>query len=358
MSTYYKPPRPAAPSSSVAASSAPQSDTLRTLDIADRSIYIFPTPSSLPGSPGGSSAISAPSDFTDFTGSDARSRNASLSTSASTSRSPVGRHGRSSLSSPSSGVYIRRRRSPTVAATSSDPEVEVWDWNVEEERSDNEYWELEEEVERASRWDIVSNYHGSNGRHRTQPLVTAPFATTNDFIDQHYRVFLRSRTQSNISSITSNSRSSSRIAFTPQPRIHIPLLSFFASLLFLDLDDPALRLLSQSSPDSVLFPGQSNLLGSVEETEDERPNASSEVEPGRLSPHGLLRLLADKSYRPITVLKDGFAIACDPAFPVPNALSLPTWTAIRGLGRFVGGVWSKGALAWKEVSSSPTAPAS
>ncbi|KAI0697906.1 hypothetical protein BC835DRAFT_1336798 [Cytidiella melzeri] len=319
MSTYYK-ARPRRASTSSSQPPPPrQTEVLAALDVADQSIYIFPTPPSLPGSPGGSSVFSAPSDLTGSSGFDARSRGDTVSSHASTSRSPDRLHPRLSSASPP-----------------SNSDFELWDWVAAsgEDVSDRRgLWELEDDLERASRWNIISRHPAAS---QTQPLTSSSFPSTNDFIEQHYRVFLRSRAQSNISNLTANSRGTNRSAFTPQPRIHIPLLSFFASLLFLDLEDPALRLLSQSSPDSILFPGQPTLLGSPDEDE-------------LVKPHGLLRLLARGSQYPVNVIKDGLAVVCDPSFSIANPFGVPEISAIRKFGRFVGGTWSKGGKAWRAV---------
>lgn len=359
MSAYYTPPRPRASSGSpqLTQPSPTELHTAPALTIAEQSIYIFPTPSSLPASPGGSSVFSAPSDFTDFFGSDTRSRNRS----ANSSLSPVGRSPR--LHFANAETRIRRQRpSPTGSALDSDVS-EVWDWAAEsgEDVPDQDgYWEFEEEIERVGQWDIVSHRRHEDEVRRTHPLSTSSFPVTNDFIDQHYRVFLRSRTQSNSSSLTTNSRGTNSSTYTPHPRIHIPLLSFIASLLFLDLDDPALRLLNYSSPDSILFPGQTNLLGSS--NEDGSASIAVHTQPERFTgcgddeeleelaeQHGLLRLLTEGAQWPVKAIRDGLSVVCDPSIIPDNPLRIPGLDAIQQFGRFVGGTLSRGGQAWREI---------
>lgn len=363
MSTYYRPPRQHATTTD-SAQASPQQPEPRALDIPDQSIYIFPTPSSLPPSPSGSSVFSVPSDFSDQSILiDTRSRNHSVSSHASTNRSHI--RARRRPTSATRRSYAQRSLSPNISVI-SDEEVEVWDWMAEsgEDMPDEDgLWEFEAEIERTSRWGIPNDFEIIT-RPRAASRTTSPFTATNDFIDQHYRIYLRSRTHSNTSNITGRTTRTSRSTdYTPHPRIHIPLLSFFASLLFLDLDDPALRLLSQSTPDSVLFPGQGGLLDAPDvdyRSSDQTAGAFTPSSSNDLldvpKSHGLFRLLTDGSLHHVKVLKDGLAVVCDPNSPLPSSFPLPGFNAIQGLGRLVGGLWSKGSRAWQEMTLPPSLP--
>jgi hypothetical protein len=337
MASYYRAP-PLRPPASGVQTTRPH-ESLAALDITDKSIYIFPAPSSLPNTPGGSSTFSVPSDFTDLSGSDTRSRNisTSISTHASTSRSPTG--GRSRLSS---------------GTVSYNSEIESWEWQSDLRDEGHEYWDYEEEIERVSQWDISPHRLTNRIPVRTHPLSAPSFPCTNDFIDQHYRAFLRSRAHSNSSSLTSNSRYSNRSIFTPHPRIYIPLLSFFASLLLLDLDDPALRLLTQSSADSVLFPGQPN-LSPPEDDENELSSVSrtstddADTDLESVEAHGLCRLFASGAHSPVKLIKDGIAIVSDPSFSTPNLFSIPGLGSLQKFGQFIGNACYRGGQAWQEL---------
>ncbi|KAF7798443.1 hypothetical protein EIP86_009664 [Pleurotus ostreatoroseus] len=356
MSTYYIPPRQHAHSeasyrspSTLATDVECPRQTEPELQL-DQSIYIFPTPSSVPPSPSGSSVLSAPSDFTEAFSLSTGTRSRDQSFSSSAPRSP--RH----RSRPQGAAFAPNSYRSTSHARSSgedyDPEVEVWDWTAESGEDipdDDGLWEFEAEVERASRWDVPVQFI-----RRLSPL--RPMSNPADFYEQHYRLLQRTRTQSNISNFTSVSSLSSHpsVVQTPHPRMHIPLLSFFASLLSLNLDDPGLRLLTNSSPDSVLFPGQSNLL-----SDGASWSSTAEEETKQPSPHGLLRLQLseDGSRPPNTVLKDGLAVSCDPD-NVPNPFTLPGLSTLAGLYCIVGGVWSSGEKAWREVQDAGSSPTS
>ncbi|KAI0087854.1 hypothetical protein BDY19DRAFT_953525 [Irpex rosettiformis] len=348
MTTYYTNPRPrvAASSSQPSHTRSDHDEQLTTLNIAGQSIYIFPTPSSLPAIPGGSSIFSGPSLFTDLSSIDVRS---SISSDASLIGAPA------RLSPPNTLTDERWSTSPitSTVSTASDMDVEVWDWAAESQ--DNfldrgAYRDFEEDTERVELWGIQSRqlYEGTHFQARS----SLPFPSTNDFIDQHYHAFLRSRTQSDMT------MSSSRSVYTPHPRLHIPLLSFFASLLFLDLDDPALRLLTQSSPDSVLFPGQLILLEPNNNDEfaatssgraSPQLTVSSVNEYPGFKPHGLLRLLADNVTRPVAVIREGLAVIGDPLLPLANPFLAPGLNTIRNLDKFLRSTWPRGGRVWREV---------
>lgn len=354
MSTYYIPPRQHTQSEASYRTSAVLADVESPRqpegDLQlDQSIYIFPTPSSVPPSPSGSSVISAPSDFTEAFSLSTGTRSRDQSFSSSAPRSPRQR------SRPHGAAFARSgSRARSSGSDDFDLEVEVWNWTVgsgEDVPDEDGMLEFEAEVERTSQWDVPAQL-----MRRLSPLRPTASSPV-DFYEQHYHIFHRARTQSNISSLTSVTSLSSNplsVVHTPHPRIHISLLSFFASLLSLNLDDPGLRLLTHSSSDSVLFPGQCNMLNdganwcSPIEEETERP-----------APRGLLRLqLSEDGSRPPTaVLKDGLTVACDPA-TLPNPFAFPGLTALAGLCRFVGDVWSNGEKAWREVQGTSNLPVS
>lgn len=292
--------------------SGPSHRDLVTLDVAETSIYIFPTPLSLPASPGDLSSIySAPSDFTDF--SDTSSRSHSTSFDANSGNSTTSSY----QLSPSSVPTHPAQTIPLTYATASEIGTEPWDWaetfrdtSAVQER----HWELEEQLGRHGKRDIMSQQLTNE---HSLSRSSCPLQTPDGFADRHYHTFLRPRIRSHISDLNSPSFAN-HSSFTPRPRIRIPLLSFFASLLSIDLDDPALRLLDQSSPDSVLFPGQFNLLGvGSDELEavpsEERGESSNSGHPIH---HGLLRLLTDGTHGSIAVIRDGLAVICDPLLPL------------------------------------------
>ncbi|KAI0771369.1 hypothetical protein BC629DRAFT_1531405 [Irpex lacteus] len=328
MTSYYYPtPRPRA-STSDPEPSEPSNHDLVALDVAEPSIYIFPTPPSLPASPGELSSIcSALSDFTDFSDTSPRSR--SVSFDASTHRNPT-----------TSSYQLL----PSKLGT------EPWDWaetfrdtSAVQER----HWELEEQLGRHGKRDIMSQQLTNE---HSLSRSSCPLQTPDGSADRHYHTFLRSRIQSHISDLNSPSFAN-HSSFTPRPRIRIPLLSFFASLLSIDLDDPTLRLLDQSSPDSILFPGQSNLLGVVGDQleaipSEERGESSNSGHPIH---HGLLRLLTDGTCGSIAVVRDGLAVICDPLLPLATPFGVPGLSSLRGLGRLIGDTLLKGGQAWQEV---------
>lgn len=328
--------------------SGPSHRDLVALDVSEPSIYIFPTSLSLPASPGDLSSIySAPSDFTDF--SDTSSRSRSTSFDANT-------RGNSTASSyqlpPSSVPNHAAQAIPLPSDVVSKLGTEPWDW-VETSRdipAQERYWESEEQFGRHGKRDIVpqqlTNEHALSRR-------LYPSQATNDFVDRHYHTFLRPRIQSHISDLNSPPFSN-HSTFTPRPRIHIPLLSLVASLLSIDLDDPALRLLDQSSPDSILFPGQSHLLG-VGGDELEAPPTEEHDErrtSGHLIQHGLVRLLTDGTYHSVTVVRDGLAVICDPLLLFARPFGVTGLSSLSSLGRLAGDTVLKVAQGWQEVHAS------
>lgn len=182
-----------------------------------------------------------------------------------------------------------------------------------------------------------------------------------------------SRTGANSSFRSSNqnrSRSLSVHHSSPQPRIHIPLLSFLAKLLSLELDDPVIRLIAQAAPpdaESTLFPGNSvtsltpdelrvSSLSSVSDSDaatDATTDSESEFpsefdEDLSRSPHGLRKLLspsADPSGAAISSLRAGMANSRNN----PIEFVVPGIRGLIGLWRAMGEVYARSGQAWKEV---------
>ena len=321
-------------------------ESILTLD-PERSIYLFPNPESLPASPSGSSLYSVPTDFTISSPGSSRERTLSQTTDASGSSSYV----------LSSSEHTTRDRSRSLS--SSEFDVEVWDWTADSDAVDDERAaELEAEVERMSRWDLhhprieairlVPSVFGSSIGRPPLALSRAMHPT-----EEGYQ---RTRADSNISYKSLSSFHSSSLGDPPHPRIRLPLLSFFSSLLGLDLDDPALRLLTTSSSDSVLFPGQSGLLG-VENAEASQPSVlfvESSGDEGTSedeTAHGILRLfiLSNEPRNALQCLRNGLEIISSPVYSVPAMLTVPSVGTFFGLSHFVGSLLKKGGDAVKQL---------
>ncbi|KAH9854646.1 hypothetical protein C2E23DRAFT_59402 [Lenzites betulinus] len=337
----------------------------------DQSIYIFPSPASAPPSPG-TSISSAPTEFDFSFPSDSRS---DLRTELHRSHVLHGaRNGPTYC--PSSETSPHPWDLPTPSDGDLEIEIGLWDtgsdFNAEPSDSD-ESWALEDEIERVGRADVGVPYTPRSGRARRLPLASPQ---TPDVPRTRYycsvRARQRSRTRSRIrtTSISSLALSSSQQA-PPHPRIQIPLLSFFSSLLSIDLDDPALRLLTTSEPgdaEAVLFPGQSSArLLEEQQQSPSRPShesdsdtetesaATSELAPYESSDaevHGLPKLLlssiSDHSATALRSLRAGLAVRI-PAGAPDFALPLPSAAELVGLWRVFGEVYSKGSQAWKEM---------
>ena len=375
MAAYYARPRQPATTAQAShsaqqpAGNEPQDGQLPLLDIdiGEQSIYIFPNPSSVPPSPGSSSLFSAPTDIPSSLSSSVRHVDR---------RRPRGRPHTSSFSVPttssrsgSAGSYLHVPRSLSPATPTDtdldayvdgDIEVELWDWTGSSARSrgrgegssEPESWVLEEEVQRASRWALADE--DTHVRGRPFPLGASSAHARVALDDARRRLSLgplRSRTNSRSSGSLSSSST-----MAPQPRIRIPLLSFFAALLSLDLDDPALRLLTQAAPpdgQSILFPGHtgSSLSAASDPASpsSEKPNSQrSELVPD-LPPgtHGLQRLLSattEPAGVALRSLRAGLAI--------PLEIDVPGMTGLASLFRAVGEVYHRSGQAWREVMAS------
>lgn len=346
MATYFRPP----PVRTSVHAVQPQADGAQahshayqpSEEVEAQSIYIFPVPSSVPASPGGSSDFSAPSDFADTdtfaASSQGRSRHSSVSSRFTEfTRSRAGSVNQQLLQVEEGSEVVF---SPYGDIT-LDSEVEVWDWS--DEATDDLPFE-------GASWELETEREGEPSD-RPWNLITRPSlsrrpedAIANARAQLAYPV--RSRTQS--SSSIQSTRSPRHV---PHPRMRVPLLSLFASILSIGLDDPGLRLLTHSTADSVLFPGQSGLLDSLDTPP---PSCTTELSPDGIStedkPHGVLRLLTDgpetKSVR------DGLAAICDNSLALPNPFVLPTLSSLKSLCQFVGAVWTNGGEAWRELEGS------
>ncbi|KIP06201.1 hypothetical protein PHLGIDRAFT_128412 [Phlebiopsis gigantea 11061_1 CR5-6] len=341
MATYYTSPTRRTSASTEGSRSYPPRPSV---EVDQESVYIFPVPSSIPASPDGSSIFSVPSDFTDsLTESSGRSRHSSISSRfTERSRSRAGSlHRLSSVGEDAEAVF-----SP-VGDGGLDSEVEVWDWT--DEASDDlpiegSSWAFEPDGTRDDSW-----------RH---PLVRRPSLSRTQLdalpnVTHQPLLSHRVRKQSN-SSTPSATRSS---RYTPHPRVRVPLLSFVTSLLSVDLDDSALRLLTHSTSDSVLFPGQSGLLDSHESASSVRDADSPQIVAFHADgtaedprPHGLLRLLTEETSS--KSVRDGLAVVYDAPLALASPFALPTLSSISNLCRFVGDVWVNGGQAWRELGSS------
>ncbi|KAL4251222.1 hypothetical protein ABKN59_006281 [Abortiporus biennis] len=362
MSTYYVPP----PQRTAPLEHQQYADSRRLVHRDGRlspvdlnaSIFVFPNPSSLPPSPGGSSLFSVSNGYSGegpTSTSRSRGRDDSSSRYSTQSRTRGDRHNHSTLR------RITRARSGSHHTPSSDNET--WDWTSGSPGGeDSEEWELEAEVERVSRWDTVIQ-----GPRRAWPIQTGPpeWISQTEVVlplrlhptyDGRYQEYSRPRTQSNLS-LGSFSSLTSRLSTKdhPQPRARIPLLSFIASLFSLDLDDPALRLLENSTTsDSVLFPGQLELLGyEGDATESTSPSGAPEEEDASKRPHGLLGafMLGDESRLSLRALKDGLAVVCNPTLGMAPSISLPAFSSFLGIYHLAGDTFSKGSKAFSELKS-------
>ncbi|EKM51859.1 uncharacterized protein PHACADRAFT_212476 [Phanerochaete carnosa HHB-10118-sp] len=358
MAAYYKPPSARV---SISTSQRPPGESSSShpyrpsSEVEEQSIYIFPVPSSVPSSPGGSSVFSAPSDLGDnlTISSVGRSRHSSISSQfTDSSRGHDGSTTRLSYVDEDEEAVF----SPIVDV-GLDSEVEVWEWTETEGGDDLPGTD--------GSW-----YFAASGSADTLPVreggllrrsSTSRTVLRHDSRAMHPRpTYMRSRTQSNTSAHSSHAS-----RYTPQPRIRVPLLSFVTSFFSLDLDDPALRLLTHSTPESILFPGQASLLhdasgpGSSAPLRGACPSEEDKAVSGPPSEedelHGLLRLLTDGSNS--KSVRDGLAAVCEsPLALAASPFALPGWSSLTSLCLFVGDVWTNGGRAWREFGASEVEP--
>ncbi|KAI0712122.1 hypothetical protein C8Q76DRAFT_768859 [Earliella scabrosa] len=386
MSAYYfqrRPPSASRDSSAYGSERREHSGVSSSHDTtsADRSIYIFPSPSSAPPSPYPTSPGSSFSAPTDFEPSDAFSFGSRSRTTSNTPSTAVSPSEGAEEGAEEDAAVTRRDVSP-LADDELEIDVELWELSTDPDRladaSDTDSsWVLEDEIERVSAGDIdVSFVHPTRQPRRLHKL-SAP--SSPDAAHMHHfwavRPQRRARTQSRmrtISSLSSSRAPSSTRRPAPNPRIHIPLLSFFASLLSVDLDDPALRLLTHADPgeaDSVLFPGlttsqllaaardESSDAGRQHDTEGDAESESSlesNVDsPDDESQHGLPKMLlasiSDQSAVALRSLREGLAVYVPHSPEVALPIPIPAPSELLGLWRVVGEVCVRGGQAWREV---------
>lgn len=329
MSQYYT-PRPATQrtSSSQASSSAGVERSPLQVNPED-SIYVFPNPpsssGSIPASPSIGSDISIPTDLTSSHFSDVRSR--ASSQDATSSR-------RTRLSSPPADSIGRH----FSIGADGDPEVEIWDWNADDTDSiavsdESSGVDLEAEIDRAQRWELLT--------HRVQRVPRDQISTSSVWRARQQQLDHESRFRPlhNVPLPTKLHRRHRSNASDPgplviHPHIRIPLLSFIASMLF--VDESTVRLLTHPSSESTLFPGHSSSVDE-ESTEDEDEPRETKLLSSTSEESGSQRL------------KEGLAATCDhDLFPF-NPFSLTRSIRFNGLWGLVNGVWSSGGQAWREV---------
>ncbi|KAH9891605.1 hypothetical protein C8Q73DRAFT_746699 [Cubamyces lactineus] len=381
MSTYYVPRRS---HSSSRATSSPNYDQnligrehVEDAPLPETSIYIFPSPASTPSSPG-ASVTSAPTDFDFSCPSDSRPMSRAWNGSSG------GRRGSTSgIAYTPSDISFRYEGVATPSEEATDIEVELWDAEsdpVAEISESDESWALEGEVVRVGLADFEPSSGPDPSSARRFPLSSPYyFDAPGTHHRSHARYRRRSRTGSRVRTISTVSSliPTSAQGEAPHPRVHIPLLSFFSSLLGIDLDDPALRLLTHTDPgdaESVLFPGQSStrLLSLGEEDHLERrqsleseDDSGSDVSlPDGTDPrhsaadaHGLPKLLlaaiSDQSSIALGSLRAGLAVQL-PAAP-EALLPLPRMSDLLDIWRKVGEACTRSGQVWKELWDSGTA---
>lgn len=316
MSQYYV-PRPSAPRTSSSQVSAPrQSERDPFQDDLESSIYVFPNPSSsagsAPSSPSLGSDISVPTELTLSNLSDLRSRHGS-------------RHGSVSRERSGASVPMDIGRHFSVGAE-GDPEVEIWDWNADTESiavSDESVVGLEGQIDRAHRWELLTLRRGRQDQISTSSLWRARQQQLESVMSRHASSPPRMHQRE-------LSHDSDPGPIIRHPHTRIPMLSFLASLLF--VDDSTVRLLTHPSSESALFPGHTSSVD-----EDHSP---SEQERALHSP---VKLMDNNQ-----TLKGGLAVACDPDFLPFNPFAL-TSLPINSLLGIVNGVWNSSGRAWREV---------
>ncbi|KAL6304332.1 hypothetical protein BKA93DRAFT_825790 [Sparassis latifolia] len=370
MATYYTPPRTSSSTCSTSAAIAdveqpepalePEDERehelqLTTLDLSSHSIYVFPNPSSAPSSP--ASCLFSPTP-TELATLRARPRNRSRFADTDTALSD-----RSTLSGLVDG--------------DAELDVDSEDWSLGSPgcsplspSGSTDSWLLEGEVARAARWDVPAHLTLQQRTHRAFLHMSAvtpappPVRITLDHARRLQPLRPRTRTHSHASTFSRSLSSSARSHHArtgppqPQPRAPLPLLAFFARLLALDLDDPAVRLLTLAVPDAdgdaLLFPGCSARLGSSPPSLSTSASSDSSCSDSlheldvacdcdrEVSPepaHGLPRLLSDDARTAaLRSLRAGLAVPFDFGVGVGA-----------GLWRAVGEVCVRSGQAWREV---------
>ncbi|KAI0076346.1 hypothetical protein K474DRAFT_1663191 [Panus rudis PR-1116 ss-1] len=324
-----------------------------TVDLED-SIYIFPNPSSIPPSPSGYSDFSAYTDLSPCSPG-------ALSQSDS-SASCIFLHENASRHNDATSREVASFRAGATARTSDDSQSDL-DWTS---LGDDAQFNVATSPvgQKASpsplrMWPIQATPRSS-----AQRVYIAHFRSQ---IERRHHVLdlpreyecMRVRTLSNVT-YASLSSSSNAHAVSPHPRIYIPFLSFISVILGLDLDDPALRLLHNSSSDSILFSGQGNLagihdieacLGDSSNTETSQPTSSdSEV-------HGVARLFvySDDSRLSTKAIRHALEATSSSLLNITSSVSVPSITSsFFGLCRLVGNVLVNERKAPRQTRTSST----
>lgn len=312
MSEYYRPRQPLRePSSHVSPSRDQQTgQRLLEIDLPEDSIYIFPNPSSsagsAPSSPSLRSDISVPTDFT--LSSESRSRHTSDHDGFRQTRSGHGR----------TPVNIRRRLS---VGTDGNPELEIWDWNVDVDSVTVESAVDIEDVDQLQRWKFLTP---QRGRVSTSSLWRARQQRLDSVTKR-------------IPSVPRNTHRRYR-SVDPDPGPTIPyhhqrirMLSFIASLLF--VDESTIRLLTHSSSQSALFP--EHLI-----CDEYPPEEQDGTQRGAIKPFSGLE--------GTRALREGIAVACDTEFASSNPFAPPN-LRLSGLWGLVNGVWINGGRVLREI---------
>ena len=372
MSSYYAPRSSNATfrtSSRVAENRSNENDeTSPSILPLDDSIYIFPNPSTTPPYSPPSPASSHFSAPTDLDLSDLSSFG---------SRSPSSGPSRTAEKNAAAPMQQSSQYSSPVGDNEVEIDVELWELEFSTDQDaaspdESWTWSLEDEVERISAGDVNFSYLGGNGSVRRARLTSPPPLGRWNEWEQSARPYRRARSQSRARTLSSlSSVSVVRVrppTPKPHPRLHIPLLSFFASMLSIDLDDPALRLLTNADSgdcEAILFPGHTteqllsrcgDEVGGRDEQEDSDEDGDGDEGRGRKEageceqPHGLPRLLlasiSDQSTVALRSLRKGLAVYVPAS---PGALPIPGPTEILGICRAVGQVCVKGGQVWREV---------
>ncbi|KIM89225.1 hypothetical protein PILCRDRAFT_2487 [Piloderma croceum F 1598] len=281
---------------------------LLQIDLED-SIYVFPNPSSESAGSSFGSDIATPTDLTISPLSRSRSRHSS------------NRGGRTRSSS--SGHVSLSIRPRFGIEAGEDPELEIdWDTDMDSVAATDESALNMEEADRAHRWKSLTppELHrvssSSLWRARQQMLDSSTSWTSSVSRNTHWR---HRSVDSDLGPIIHDHHK------------RIPMLSFIATLLF--IDESTTSLLTHPSSESALYPQN---IDSDEHPSDENSGTS----------HGLTKLSAGLEGQ--GSLREGLTVACDPEFTPLNPFAFHS-LQLSGLWSFVNGVWISGGRVLREV---------
>ncbi|KAL7280009.1 hypothetical protein ACG7TL_006422 [Trametes sanguinea] len=368
MATFYLPRRtqpvsrasPGADVDTNAADPVPPAST--GIDLADQSIYIFPSPASMPPTPGGS-VTSAPTDF-DFS---SESRSTSLSGSLTCNTSLRRRRGSASIEASSKSGGLQ-----TPAHDHLEIDVEIWDVESDPSsdamESEGSSWALDGYTD----FDTLPDLGAAPSR----TLVVSPDEIDTARLRRQRPLRYQQRSPKHSRVGTSSSLSSSHSSppeAVPHPRIHLPLLSFFTSILWIDMDDPAVRLLTcadSGESESVLFPGHGSTrllypdgiepddlqvvgrdsLGTGKSLKGQTLDNEGDSEHHGL-PKLLLATLSDQSTVAIQTLRAGLSARITPSSDL--VLALPRASDLVGLWTILGNLYATSGRAWRDMWRAP-----